>query len=752
MPIIVLVGFCLYLFRDIILGGHLLFGVDFDAFYLGMKQFLYDEVHSHGSIPYWNPYLFAGIPFWAHFESTIFYPLGFLFWIIPAAKAYGYTAFFHVSLAGIFMYSLARSLGLKRLGSLAAGAVFACNGYIMAILYLGHLGPVQSYIWLPAIILFLNRALHSRTPFRDLALAGTLWGVQILAGAPQDAFYSFLASFFFLLCSYSQFPIRVGETRIRFVYAVLILFFAGAGLSAIQVVPGIEFINESVRSTLDSFADVTSGSYPPEGIITAILPHFFGEYAGNNYWVENVPWSVPQQSLYAGLLPILALFLIVWTRRANRRILFFFSILAIAVLILAMGGHTPVYKLVSYLPGFDRFRAPSKIIPLWTFAVGLLCAIGVDDLLSSEKHRPRRMILLILLLLCVFLDLGFLWNPSWIHRVFSPFFLPETIPEKMHAAFQVIGSDFHRLTLVVIGSVLLILLIGTRSINRTWGGCLLIALLLFDLSAATDGSIQANDAFHRSLESRKRSLAATLERDGVYRVGSFRSEMSPNAEMVLGYQTVGGFTALILSRYYEYIDHYTENSLPRGWQYFTYGRSPHSGMMDLLNVEYELFHDSGRFTKRESCLPRAFLVAQSIVSPRENVLGLLTSHGFDPTRSVVLEREVSLDRGSSMNYPQGSGIGEARVISYRPDEIRIKFFSEIPALLFMSEIYYPGWKAYMDGEPVEVFRGNYLFRVIPVRQGEHLLTLTFKPLSIYVGIGLTVLTMFFVLLVFIRKG
>ncbi len=74
--------FCLYLFRDIVFSGHLLIGDDFVTFYLGMKKFLYDEVRIHHEIPYWNPYIFGGMPFWAHFESTIFYPLGFLFYLV----------------------------------------------------------------------------------------------------------------------------------------------------------------------------------------------------------------------------------------------------------------------------------------------------------------------------------------------------------------------------------------------------------------------------------------------------------------------------------------------------------------------------------------------------------------------------------------------------------------------------------------------------------------------------------------------
>jgi len=222
--------FCLYLFRDIVLSGRLLIGDDFVTFYLGMKKFLYDEVRLHHEIPYWNPYIFGGMPFWAHFESTIFYPLGFLFYILSPEKAYGYTMFLHFLLAGFFMYLLTRSLGVSETGGFVASAVFACNGFLMAILFLGHMSPVESYIWLPLVIYFVNRAVHADRIWRDAIIAGALWGVQILAGAPQDAFYTFLASALFLLCMVRG-DQALRSAGLRLLSIALLLFFVGAGLS-----------------------------------------------------------------------------------------------------------------------------------------------------------------------------------------------------------------------------------------------------------------------------------------------------------------------------------------------------------------------------------------------------------------------------------------------------------------------------------------------------------------------------------------
>ncbi len=84
--------------------------------------------------------------------------------------------------------------------------------------------------------------------------------------------------------------------------------------------------------------------------------------------------------------------------------------------------------------------------------------------------------------------------------------------------------------------------------------------------------------------------------------------------------------------------------------------------------------------------------------------------------------------------------GNVTLVSYRPDSIALSVHARSAALLFMSEVYYPGWKAYVDGQPTEILRGNYLFRVIEVPEGRHEIRLEFDPWTVKAGIGITLLT------------
>ena len=731
--------FCLYLFRDIVLSGHLLIGDDFFTFYLGMKKFLYDQVRLHHEIPYWNPYIFGGMPFWAHFESTIFYPLGFLFYLVSPEKAYGYTMFLHVFLAGLFMYLLVRSLGVSAVGGFVASAVFACNGYMMAILYLGHMSPVESYIWLPLVIYFVNRAVHADRSWRNAIIAGALWGIQILAGAPQDAFYTFLASMLFLL-----FMVRGGRAMrpdtLRALSIALLVFFAGAGLSCVQILPALEFIGESVRAALDDYEWSTLASYPLQGIVTVLLPHFFGNYADGSVWVSNTPWSLPQQNLYTGILTLVLLGFVSLQEKVERRVRVFGGLLAVGSLILAFGHNTPFYKLVYLLPGFDRFRAPSKIMVLWAFSMALLAGIGMDGLFSYlRKGSLRRLVpILFSVFLLAGLVLVFHYAPSAVLKVFSPFVLAEAIPAKMPEASRIISAEMQRLALVLALIVLLLLLVRRDFLSPRIAAALFCALLLIDLAFVHQGAVRQDDAKYDKIARIEKDLQASFSGDkSIYRVGAFQHSLGANLEMVLGYQTVGGFTALFPSRYYDYIDRYAEYRLPRGWVSFFYGIAKDHVLMDLLNVKYEISYTDKSIGSRETCLPRAFIVPSADVVAQEEILGRLTGPGFHPQSTVLIEEKAKAPAPSVEGL---SAKARVHVVDYAPDRILLHTESPSPAYLFLSEIFYPGWKAFVGDQPETILRGNYLFRVIPLPAGHHQVRFLFDPLTIKLGIVVSVVT------------
>ncbi len=85
------------------------------AQYYPWRQFASESLRA-GHLPLWNPYQFCGTPFLANGQSAVLYPLNLLFWLLPAAGAFGFSALLHLCLAGWFGYLFLRRAGVGRPG------------------------------------------------------------------------------------------------------------------------------------------------------------------------------------------------------------------------------------------------------------------------------------------------------------------------------------------------------------------------------------------------------------------------------------------------------------------------------------------------------------------------------------------------------------------------------------------------------------------------------------------------------------
>ena len=129
-------------------------------------------------------------------------------------------------------------------------------------------------------------------------------------------------------------------------------------------------------------------------------------------------------------------------------------------------------------------------------------------------------------------------------------------------------------------------------------------------------------------------------------------------------------------------------------------------------------------------LPRAFLVPQAWwAADDEAALARMRSPGFDPAAEVVLS-----GRGEPFVSPAAGSVGRVTVEVYEPERIVLRVEAEDVGWLVVTDAFYPGWRASVDGEPVDITRANILFRAVPVGQGSHEVILTFRPVSVQAGL------------------
>ena len=350
----------------------------------------------HGVLPFWNPYVFSGMPFFADVQAAVLYPLNLVLtffasddWLDPVVVEY--QVIFHILLAGIFMFLLARRWECNRTGSMLAAITFMFCGFFTTHIF--HVNLVQTAAWFPLIVLLFDSAMKKTSM---LYAAGTAIALcaAFLSGYPQlmlHMYYWMAAYFLFLLIT----NIKKGTTVKKEIgrgalFGVIVAL--GLGMSAVQFFPTQEMANNSVRPKLE-FQESCEGSLRPYRLVTLLAPDYFGKPNQSTYWgiAENdfnsgahYYWET---AIYTGIAPlILAVLTLVFARTP---LMIFLGIMGSLSLFLAMGNSFFMYGIFyNLLPGFKSFRVPG---PLCLYVHRVNCAAGrLRHAVAARRFNGRR--------------------------------------------------------------------------------------------------------------------------------------------------------------------------------------------------------------------------------------------------------------------------------------------------------------------------------------------------------------------------
>jgi hypothetical protein len=139
--------------------------------------------------------------------------------------------------------------------------------------------------------------------------------------------------------------------------------------------------------------------------------------------------------------------------------------------------------------------------------------------------------------------------------------------------------------------------------------------------------------------------------------------------------------------------------------------------------------------------PRAWLVPEVLSLSAENVFTAVRTsrlpdgRTFDPSRLALVQEPVPFP--SQQSAPGGN----AQVISLSSSEMEVRTSSATPSVLVTSDVFYPGWRATLDGASLPIYQTDYALRSVVVPSGTHVVRFEFGPRSFYYGLGLTILTL-----------
>ena len=747
IPLAFLVVFALVLFSKIILTGKSLYGSDFIFQFYPWKNFIYDHVWQKGSLPFWNPYLFSGTPFIANIQASMFYPAGFLYYVLPPDLAYGLSTMLHCILGSIFMYMFMRTLKLSQTSSLISALIFSFNGYFMGHLYAGHLSFVQSYIWIPLLFHLLYR-FTERTDLKYAVAAGLVLGVQALGGFPQITFYTLLGSFLFGLYQGSiLLKTRAFRDAVGLAMGFAILLCVGFGLSAVQMLPTLEFAGHSTRAGGISYAFATYDSLHPKDLLAFIIPDIFGNPIDGTYWPSKEIWHFWESCGYVGVFPLLLLF--ITTKSSPFRPLRTFFLVLIAIsLLLALGKYNPLYPIIYKLPGFDRFRIPAQIIFLYIFSVAVASGMGVQAMEEGTWRFNKGIFLFLAVtgfLLLLFL-VGLHLSPfKFFLKLFKNFSTGPVTHANMEMLYDRMIVSISRSALFFSCGLLFIVLHKKRRLAQWVFKVLLPAIILVDLYLFGSQFIRSY-AFPSPVE--KKNIVAQLGGNPSQgRVIPNSQIFLPNDGLLHTFPSVLGYDPLILRRYIYFIQSSQDQRFDDHVVNLGGLNNPNAKLMGLLNVNRLLLN--GEIVDLKINNRYLNIVQSAVIKSHDEVLPFMKSDEFDPLTMVILEQENG--QVQAANHQSGPISGSGSVLAYDNEAIRIRTSSDQRGFLVLSEIFYPGWRATVDGKEAGILRGNYLFRVIPLEKGDHEVYLYFVSWPFRIGLMVSFLTLILSICFIVKK-
>ncbi|MEA3364480.1 MAG: YfhO family protein, partial [Candidatus Hydrogenedentes bacterium] len=679
--------------------------------------------HENSEWPLWNPLELTGVPLLANYQSAVFFPLRFPHWFIDQFLADTIFLLLRLWLCGFTAYLCARGFGLW----VGPARFFSLAWMMSGICINWFYWPLPDVIGLVPLVLLGAEYLlmkQYRRGFATLTVGGIL---ILLAGHPETAFLGCLGiGGYFVLRLAMQRP--SGRHLRRCLALGAAAWFIALLVSAPEILPFIEYVSNSSTS-VTSFEHTFSkySGLPIQTLVCLLVPRFFGISADGNFWLDEADNSNTTAYLYMGA--------VTW---ATLSLLFARGSYSSRMRAQIIGLTVPAALFVFPALRSHPLEALNQI-PIWKywyvtftlFALPLLGALGIQHWIST-KRTPRD----IAVPIAVFL---------------APFALVTVLFLFHRPVLAMKGLDQYVLRQIVyaagFGGVGLVIAAGTcfRAPARMVAG--LPALVL-----AVDMVFAARDLLPTTPKQYvypETQLTSELQALGhPTRISVLTSGIDSGLLQPYRIEQLHGYDPLYPRRIIEYMG----ETYPEAWEqaerlcsleYYLFPHVRDAEYGPPAKMEFVATADGIDIFRNPDALPRAFLVPRLETVPDSKTLfQRMHDETFDPAKMALTEAAIEPFASET-----GSGSPEvAHIERWTSTKATVQIDASVRSVLVLTDAFYPGWNAYVDGVETQVFPVYHNFRGVIVEPGVSRVEFRFEPASLSIGLWASSVSLLFMLL------
>ncbi len=711
-----------------------------------------------GVFPFWNPLNGMGAPLFANYQTAFLYPLSWILYPLflgggAPALAWGYTILVpvHLGIAGIGTALLLKEIGINARGQVIAALAFSLCSYFVA--RASFFSMIWAGVWLPWLVWAIERVIKSERLvqrwLRIIVLA-LIAANQLLAGHAQLTWYSMIFAGFWALLRIFNLP--SWASRIRMIGYFGLGMALTILLASIQLFPTFEYLLQSQRSNAVDYEYAMNYSFWPWRLLGFLLPNLFGNPGQGNYWGFGAYW---EDAIYIGLFPFLlalrSIGLIFVSKSASdkdsdrRKMVRFLWVVALVAVTLSLGRNTPIFPwLYRNVPTFDMFQAPTRWMFLAVFSLAMLAGFEAHSWQCPIGNQRKRFKMLSAA--GVAISMG---------TLLGRFFLPQ-IEKTFIQSFMLLGVWLFS------GSLVALLTPAEAVFNRkqTMWNMIAVSVIILDLWIANistnpyikmgyfDTESFSAHAFTTggrvlipSLVETRLKFEKFLSFRDFYENSNWEEMKSlplPNLNLLSGVAMVNNFDPLVTNRYNKWMEWLNElPSETANHQLEKVG----VGTVIVLQNEQNLNWQA----KSLKPAPRVdWRGCQKVIMQDEEILNFMV---LQAGKLSVSEECIIVEAGDQCRIEPTETESNVTIEVLR-DEVNLFEVSVNTAStgwVRLSDSWYPGWTATIDGQSAKVERVDYMFKGVCVPAGNHILTLRYLPTAFPYVFWLSVGTLMFCL-------